>query len=48
LPTNAGMFTLDWAWLTPLWAICKAAIGSFIWFSALWFIWGKLSPQAVI
>lgn len=48
LPTNAGFFTLDWAWLTPLWALIKIAIGSFIHFSALWFIWGKLSPQVVV
>lgn len=48
LPTNAGFFTLDWAWLTPLWALIKIAIGSYIHFSVLWFMWGKLSPQVVV
>jgi hypothetical protein len=48
LPTDAGMFTLDWGWLSPLWSLVKSLLGTFIWFSALWFIWGKLHPQAVI
>ena len=48
LPTDGGLFTFDWGWLVPLWQICKTCIGTFIWFSALWYIWGRVNPQVVI
>lgn len=48
LPTQMGMFTLPWGSVSSLWLLIKNVLGVFIWFSACWFMFLKITPQATI
>lgn len=48
LPSSLGNIPLDWSGINTLWAIIKTASGFLIWFSFIWFILSKVTPQATI
>ncbi len=48
LPARAGDIPLDWSPIAPFLQIAKSVIGTFIWFSALWFIVRKITPQVTV
>jgi hypothetical protein len=48
LPSSLGNIPLDWSGINTLWAIIKTASGFLIWFSFIWFIVSKITPQTTI
>jgi hypothetical protein len=48
LPSSLGNIPLDWSGIGVLWAIIKTASGFLIWFSFIWFIVSKITPQTTI
>jgi hypothetical protein len=48
LPSALGNIPLDWSGIGGLWSTIKTASGFLIWFSFIWFIVSKITPQAII